>query len=425
MQVAQHQPKVSPWRRGVLVFILALATSWSFGGAATVEAKKSKKKADVGTLNGRVIDMQEQILSDVSIKVTSADGTFEESLTSDRKGEFSLSIPDASGDYTVHLEKEGFAPFEASIPLGPGDEQNIDFRLLTAEMGNRQRAVEAYNEGVQAFNEVDKSKAKALFSEAVERDPSLYQAHFGLTDIYLGEEDYAQAAAAAERYMALQPDDPKGKRLAYQAYLGLGDEDKARIMRSALKGTEFAENLAIQTFNQGAIASQKGDLEAAVTQFKAALELDPQLHSAYAGLASVYYNLEQWDNALAAAQSLLVADPDNLQGRRIRYLIHDVRNDTAELDAALTSYAEVDPAGAAEVLYERADMDFRSNDSEAARQKLERVIEMAPEMARAYYTLGLVYFSIDPAKAKQHLQKFIDMAPDDPEAATARQMLSQ
>ena len=38
--------------------------------------------------------------------------------------------------------------------------------------------------------------------------------------------------------------------------------------------------------------------------------------------------------------------------------------------------------------------------------------------------LGLVYVNTgDSAKAKEHLQKFIDLAPDDPEVATAKQML--
>ena len=327
--------------RSVLISAVAVFTLCCLGAETAAEAKKGKrKKAEVGVINGRVLDMEEKTVSGAAVKVTSADGAFEESATSDRKGVFSISVPEASGEYTVSLEKEGFAPFSASIPLSVGDEQNIDFRLLSAEMGQRQRAVDAYNEGVQVFNQGDKDKAKALFQEAAELDPSIFQAHFGLTDIYLSEQDYAAAAESAERYIALQPEDAKGKRLAYQAYLGLGDEDKLRVLRTALKDTEFAENLAVQTFNQGAIASQKGDLEAAVAQFQAALELDPSLKSAHAGLASVFYNMEKWDDALSSIDKLLEADPNNVQGRRIRYLIHDVRNDTEQLGPALDAYAE-------------------------------------------------------------------------------------
>lgn len=416
----------APRLRRALFSAVAVLTLWSLGAETVAEAKKGKrKKTEVGVINGRVLDMEEKIVSGAAVKVTSADGAFEESATSDRKGVFSVSIPDASGEYTVYLEKEGFAPFSAAIPLSVGDEQNIDFRLLSAEMGQRQQAVDAYNEGVQVFNQGDRAKAKELFQTAAELDPSIFQAHFGLTDIYLAEEDYAAAAESAERYIAMQPDDAKGKRLAYQAYLGLGDEDKLRVLRTALKGTEFAENLAVQTFNMGAIASQKGDLEVAVAQFQAALELDPSLKSAHSGLASVFYNMERWDDALASIDKVLEADPGNVQGRRIRYLIYDVQGDAAQLGPALDAYAEVDPAGAADVLFQRAEMDFKSNEVETAKANLEKVIELAPDMARAYYTLGLVYFSIDTAKAKHYLQKFIDMAPNDPEVETARQMMTQ
>lgn len=426
MRVKHPFPLQFSARRGAAVLTLLMTAIWCLAVASPSAAKKKKKKADDGVLNGRVLDTEDQILTDVAVRVTSADGTtFEESVTSDRKGAFVVRIPTPSGEYTVHLEKEGFAPFDASIPLEAGDEQNIDFRLITVAMGNRQRAVEAYNAGVKAFNGLDMEQAKSLFSEAVELDPKFSQALFGLTDIHLQEKDYAAAAATAERYMALSPDDPKGKRLAFQAYLGLGDEDKQRVLRAALKETDFADNLAVQTFNRGAMASQEGNLKEAVKQFRAALDLDPELKAAYAGLASVYYNQQAYDEALEAIDQLLQRDPDNLQGRRIRYLIHDVRNDDpAKLSAALDSYAEVDPAGAADVLYQRAELDFRQGESETARRNLERVIELAPDMPRAYYTLGLVYFSIDAGKAKQYLEKFIEMAPDDPEVAMARQMMN-
>ena len=423
---ATSSPRIQRWvGRAALVAPLVLMILWGAFLPSPGSAKKGKSKVVAAELNGRSLDIQDKVLTDVAVRMTSADGTtYVETASSDRKGLFTFRVPEPSGEYTVALEKEGYAPFSTTLSLEPGDEQNIDFRLITQEMGQKQRAVEAYNEGVQAFKALDKAKAKVLFTEASSLDSSLAQAFFGLTDIYLEEEDFAAAAEAAERYMALAPDDPKGKRLAYQAYLGLGDVDKQRLMRSALKDTDFSDTLAVQTFNRGAIASQKGDLDEAVLQFQAALELDPELVAAYNGLASVYYNQEKYDEALAAVAELLKRDADNLQGRRIRYLIHDVRNDTAELEAAFDAYAEVDPANAALVLHQRAELDFRSGDSVAALRNLEKVVGLAPDMARAYYTLGLVYFSIDAAKAKEYLRKFIAMAPDDPEVPLAQQMLT-
>ena len=90
----------------------------------------------------------------------------------------------------------------------------------------------------------------------------------------------------------------------------------------------------------------------------------------------------------------------------------------------MASYIELDRAAAADLLYQRADLDFRDNQPELARAALLKVLELDPDMARAHYTLGKVYASTDTAKAKEHLQKFIELAPEDPEVETAKAMIS-
>ena len=89
--------------------------------------------------------------------------------------------------------------------------------------------------------------------------------------------------------MELNPGDKKGQMLAYEAYQKLGDQAKLDELRAQLGDTDVAPQLAIQVYNEGAIADQQGDLDTAIAKFEDALELDPNLKEAHAGLATVYY----------------------------------------------------------------------------------------------------------------------------------------
>jgi tetratricopeptide (TPR) repeat protein len=183
--------------------------------------------------------------------------------------------------------------------------------------------------------------------------------------------------------------------------------------------------MAVRVYNEGAAAFQAGNEELALERFQSALALDPQLVEAHAALATILYRRESYAEAQAAVDHLLTLDPPNVQGRRVRFLIFDALADNTRAAAALDAYAEVDPAGAAGVLYQRADMDFSAGDVAKAKAALERVLQLAPDLPRAHYTLGLCYASSgDTAQARQHLQKFIALAPEDPEAETAREMLA-
>ena len=87
---------------------------------------------------------------------------------------------------------------------------------------------------------------------------------------------------------------------------------------------------------------------------------------------------------------------------------------------ALNALAAQDPKAAAELLFRRAELDFKAGDRETARPGLEQAVKLNPRLARAHYLLGLVLYSLDKGKAKEHLQRFLDLTPDDPDAAEAR-----
>lgn len=390
---------------------------------AAAPAKKPKKNQAV--VIGKVFNQQDEALAGASVTVTSSlDPAFRLEATSDDKGEFTLSVTDPQGDYVFHLEAEGYAPFEDAVALQAGEEANLGFRLIDAATGRRQDAIKAFNDGAAAFNQESYADATGKFQEAAELDPTMPEPHQGLAEIHFREKDYEAAAAEIEKFLAAKPDDVGALSLAYMIYRELGNAERTEALIEALGKTEKAKPLARQIYNEGVAAVQKGDSEQAIERFRRAAVLDPELAPAYSSQATILYNEQRYQEAAAALEKLFALDPENVQGRRVNFLIYDALDDSEKAAAALDAYLAVDPDGALDVMYQRADMDFRDGRTDKAIAALRKIIERKPDMARAHYTLGLAYASSDKAKAKLHLQKFLELAPDDPEASTAKEILS-
>ncbi len=404
------------------LLVLSMLLVLSLASAADLQAKK-KKKQEMGAVAGVVMDTAGEVLAGVAVEVRLEAADFRAEAVTDKKGEFRIDV-EAQGEYHLKLVKEGYADFETPIYLALGEQQSVQVKLLDAAAGKRSEAVKAYNAGAAAYEARDMAGARQHFEAAVAADPTLAAPFLVLADIYMVAGEHGQAADAAEKFLELEPGDQKGQMLAYEAYHKLGDQSKLDELREALGDTDLAPKLAIQVYNEGAVADQKGDSETAIEKFRAALDFDPELLEAHLGLATVYYRVKQHDQALASIEKLLAGKPDHAPGQRLLYLIQEGRGDRKGAEEAMATYIKADPKGAAGLLYKRADLDFRDGQPDLARAALLKALELDPEMPRAHYSLGKIYLSSDTAKAKQHLQKFIELAPDDPEVQSAKEMLS-
>ncbi len=405
--------------------LTALALAFLLLPAAAPAKKKKKKEKNEALVTGKVVNQQQEVLAGIRVRVTSeADEAFEFEATTDKEGTFSLKVTDPVGEYAFHLEGDGYAAYDAKAPLVAGEEATIGFELLDEAAGRRLEAVKAFNAGVAAFNEENWAEAKVKFLKATELDPEMTEPYQGLAEIYYRDESLEEAAAAAEKVLATDSDDTNFLALAYRINQDLGNTARVEELIDVLSKTDKAKPLARQIYNDGVAATQTGDNGRAVERFRRAASLDPELAQAYSSAATVLYNDGQYAEALAMIEQLYTRDPENVQGRRIHYLVYDAMNDQPQAAKALDAYLAADPDGAVDVMYQRADLDFRDGNTAKAAAALERILGLRPEMARAHYTLGLIHLSSDKAKAKKHLQKFLELAPDDPEAGSAKEMLS-
>jgi regulator of sirC expression with transglutaminase-like and TPR domain len=137
----------------------------------------------------------------------------------------------------------------------------------------------------------------------------------------------------------------------------------------------------------------------------------------------MYFNKQQFKEALTYIDQLLKAKPDSVEGLRMKYFAYRGLNDE-RWKAALKSYVATG-AKASEEVAKIAGEDFDNGNSASATQTLEALLEASPNTAVAHYHLGRALASAGAnATAKTHLQKFVDMAPTHPEAKAAKEMLA-
>jgi tetratricopeptide (TPR) repeat protein len=302
--------------------------------ALTLLLAAASYAAGEGRLVGSVVDEAGAPIEGAKILLTREGTAYKLEKTSDKKGQFMLLILDATQEYKIHVEKAGYRAFEEVIKPKVEDTLRLTFTLAKAaveepvakEMPGTEKAILAYNEGVNALRGGDLAAAVPSFEQAAALNPELAEAHSVLAEVYLELKRNGDALAAADRYLALKPGDPRGLRVRYDALKAAGDNEKAKAALEALEAAEPDNpETAVRFFNEGAERTRSG----------------------------------QYDEAAVFFERVVRIAPDD------------------------------------------------------------------PKFAKAHYVLGLSYAKDDAkkAQAKEHLQKFLQLTPDDPEAATAKQML--
>lgn len=392
---------------------------------AKKKKKKNKKPAENEALVvGSVVDMQEQVIAGTKVSVTAAgqDMVLDEDVA-DEEGTFYIRITDPVGEYSFHLSAEGFAPFSGDVKLQASEQASIQFKMLDEATGRLQTANQAFNEGVGFFNDNKFAEAREKFILATENNPEMHQALQGLAEIYYREKNYQEAGKTIDKFRELQPKNIKGMTLAYTIHSEAGNTERSEELIDILAKTPKAKSIAREVYNEGVAASQAGDDDKAIERFRRAASVDPKLAPAFSSQATILYNSERYDEAEAALESLFALEENNAQGRRVSYLIADAKDDQEKAATAMEAYMKLDPDGAVDLMYKRADLDFRDGNLKKAITALEKIIQVRPDMPRAHYTLGLCHMSGDKARAKIHLGIFLELAPDDSEAASAKEML--
>ncbi|HEY3567384.1 MAG TPA: tetratricopeptide repeat protein [Thermoanaerobaculia bacterium] len=293
--------------------------------------------AGEGRIIATITDDKGAPVEGAKVVLTRPGTTYKLEKVSDKKGQVMLLVLDATQEYQLHIEKGGYGPYDGPVKPKVSDTVRMSFTLPTAapqpaaeapkELSGADQAILAYNEGVGALKAGNVAGALPSLEKAASLNPKLPEAQVALSEAYLEQKRYGDALAAADRFLALRPNDTEGLRARYDALKGAGDNDKAREALDALAAADpKSPEAAVRYFNEGAERARTGKLEDAAVFFEKVVQIAP-------------------------------ADP---------------------------------------------------------------------KFAKAHYVLGLTYAKDDAkkAQAKEQLNTFLQMAPNDPDAATAKEMLA-
>ncbi|HEX2642092.1 MAG TPA: tetratricopeptide repeat protein [Thermoanaerobaculia bacterium] len=427
---------MKPFRHAITA---ALLLGLAFAGSMPLRA------ADQGRLLGEVLDTKGAPIEGVKVTITSPGSSYHQEKVTDKKGRFTVVVVNAALPYELLFAKVGYATLKQPIRIPVGDLYKETFELPAApvkgqpqqaaaeptaeekaqmkEQEVKGKAANVYNEGVQALNAGETTAAIAKIEEAAQVDPNLPEAPRLLAALYLDTKQYDKALAAADRALALKADDARTILVRYDILKAKGDPQAGAALEAAAKASPSPE-IAKRFFNTGAELVRENKSDDAINYFKRASEVDPTLTPAYIAVANQYLRRKDYKAAVAAAETLLQREPQNLEALTIRYEALKAAGDKAGAAAAQAAMKGASGNQTPEATFKQGVTLFNAGSVADAKAAFERVIAADPNYAKAYYLLGLTYASDGKVKeAKENIQKFLTMAPNDPDATAAKEVL--
>jgi tetratricopeptide (TPR) repeat protein len=292
-------------RASTLFSILLAATSLAAPAAAQRGAR----------LFGEVVDENGKPLDGVKITVSTPEvSTFKLEETTNSKGQFRVVLVDATRPYRYKFEKSGFNTMEDELKIGIGanEHRTVTMKSNAAALAAGELrvdpAIEAFNAGAEAYQQGDTVTARAKFVEAIAANPELAAAHAALGRVEADDGKWAEAAAAAEKALAIEPGNTSALRVALAAYESLGDSAKAAAVREKLAaadpkaaaGTFYAEG--VKLFNAG-------QTEQAAAALQKAVEANPDHAKSHYILGLCYSGMGESAKAKAHLETFLRLAP--------------------------------------------------------------------------------------------------------------------
>jgi len=241
------------------------------------------------------------------------------------------------------------------------------------------------NRGIVYLQQKANEKALADFNQAISLAPSGSEYYNNRGNVKTNLGDYEGALNDFDKAIALN------KRIA-------ASQDKSSgWSRRRTRDPNSAHRLAAAYNSRAELRRTLRDYDAALIDYGAAIEADPEYSIAYYSRASVYVVREQYDDALKDYNRAIELDP--YRGGSVyqrRAYIHMIRED---FEAALNDFnkaIELDPP-TFDALYNRGRIRQQMKDYAGALEDYTRVIMLAPAQHDTYYNRGTAKWLLNDA----------------------------
>lgn len=268
-----------------------------------------------GRMAGKIIDaVTKKPVPDVAITIVSTGGrTFKAEVKGDKNGDYRILVVDATLPYKVSFNAPGYIATEENVKIKLNDTLNRDIELVPQSVaqavpagkneGKADPSVVAFNEGAGLFNDHKYAEAAAKFEEAVAGKPSLMAAWEGLAKTSIATKNYPRAIEAANKALAIDPEEQPMYAVLFEAYTATGDKAKAAEAKAKMPAD------AAVLFNDAAKLINAGKDSEAEPLLKQAISVNDKFAQAYYELGMLYVRLQKNADAKTNLQKYLELEP--------------------------------------------------------------------------------------------------------------------
>jgi tetratricopeptide (TPR) repeat protein len=299
--------------------------------------------------------------------------------------------------------------------------------------------------------------AEAIEAEraAIKLDDKNFTAHYQLGRFLLfnAAGDKQQLTEAAKRLRRAIDLDPRHNEVRFDlltAYRSLGDGAQAFAQLKLLEDARPTD--ARVTYIDALLASDRGDLNAAISGFREALRQDPTLYGALQDLGLAFIKLGRWNDAIEAFSELARRQPDSVEvayfyalslynagrvpeaereARRalrldagtsaahtlLGIILASRGGSDAEAAESLSQATALDPASFDAHFY-LGRVQYALRDYQAAAKALRSAVALNPRHAEARFFLGTALESAGESEAA--LVEYQELAKIDPQSAVGQ-----
>ena len=282
---------------------------------------------------GAVTDSTGAPLADVTITVTTPNLTsFNLEIKTDAKGNYASILQDCTMPYHFKFSKEGYLPFDIDKKIPIAEIGTINAKLMSKteaqakavaaaapQMSANDKAVMAFNAGVEAMQAGDKAAAETKFQDAVKQNPDLPAGWQALAQMAYEKKDWAKAIEYGQKATDLDPSLTNLYQMMADAAGKAGDkkaaaEFQAKWAEANPDSPEILYNKGIESYNKGKMKEAEGMLAKAV-------EAKPDFANAHFWLGMACFNQNKKAPAKEHLEKYLELDPSGKEASTAKEIL--------------------------------------------------------------------------------------------------------
>lgn len=274
--------------------------------------------------------------------------------------------------------KEAYEDLRRAITLKPA---NAEYQ---AGLGYTLWKIGRHNDAIEAER------------SALKLDDKNFTAHYQLGRflVFTGSNNKQQLTEAATHLRRALEIDPRRSEIRFDlltAYRMLGDNEQALVQLRLLENSHPSDPRV--TYIDALLASDRGDMNAAIGSFRQALRQDPTLFGAQQDLGLAYIKLGRWSEAVETFAALAKHQPDSIEVAYFYALSLFNTGRIPEAERETRRALRLDAGAAAAHTLLGIILASRRADVEAS-ESLSQAVEIDPNSFDAHFYLGRVKYAM-------------------------------